>query len=109
MGPMWSTRASLSTPTPSTRRSPESGRRFRHGSPDDRTQGVTHRLRLSFRASPDRPGVDEIAEYYRQRRIAAAVFTIDAGITLGYVRPSTAPTAHRVWFRLRGSHCRSNT
>ena len=37
-----------------------------------------------FRASPDRPGIDEIAEYYRQRRIAAVVFTIDAGTTLSH-------------------------
>ncbi len=38
-----------------------------------------------FKASHDRtPGVDEIAAYYRQRRLAAVVFTVDAHTATGH-------------------------
>jgi predicted TIM-barrel fold metal-dependent hydrolase len=37
-----------------------------------------------FRSAPNRPHLDEIAEVYRERRMAAVVFTVDATTSLGY-------------------------
>jgi predicted TIM-barrel fold metal-dependent hydrolase len=37
-----------------------------------------------FTSDPGRPDIDEIADVYRERRIAAVVFTVDARTSLGY-------------------------
>lgn len=37
-----------------------------------------------FHSDPHRPGIDEIADVYRERQIAAVVFTVDATTSLGY-------------------------
>ena len=37
-----------------------------------------------FRSEPARPTLDEIADYYRERKMAAVVFTVDAQTALGH-------------------------
>ena len=37
-----------------------------------------------FRSEPKRPTLDEVAEYYRERKMAAVVFTVDAETSLGH-------------------------
>ena len=46
-----------------------------------------------FRATPKRPGLDEIAEHYRASNLAAVVFTVDAGTFLGHPPNSSVEIA----------------
>ena len=46
-----------------------------------------------FHADSYRPGLDEIAEIYRERHIAAVVFTVDATTSLGYAPISSEDIA----------------
>lgn len=46
-----------------------------------------------FRAKPKRPPLDEVAEYYRARSLAAVVFTVDAHTPLGHSPVSSAEIA----------------
>jgi predicted TIM-barrel fold metal-dependent hydrolase len=46
-----------------------------------------------FKATPERPGVDEIAEHYRSLDLAAVVFTVDAGTNLGHSANSSEEIA----------------
>lgn len=49
-----------------------------------------------FKATGDRaPTVEQIAEYYRQRQLAAVVFTVDAGTATGHQGPSSEEIAGR--------------
>ena len=75
--PSTSTRSSRSTctPTPRSRRSPAAARcRPRSRRRPNEYFKVT---------DTQRPTVDEIADYYRQRRMMAVVFTVDATTTMG--------------------------
>ncbi|UOQ59061.1 amidohydrolase family protein [Leucobacter rhizosphaerae] len=47
--------------------------------PDDLAEAAS----AYFRTDGPRPALDAIAEYYRERRMAAVVFTVDAGTNLG--------------------------
>ncbi len=42
-----------------------------------------------FRSEPARPSLDEIADYYRERNMAAVVFTVDAETALGHTAISS--------------------
>lgn len=46
-----------------------------------------------FKADTKRPGLDEIAEIYRERQMAAVVFTVDAEIALGHAPNSSEEIA----------------
>lgn len=46
-----------------------------------------------FRADAPRPDLDSIADYYRERRMAAVVFTVDAQTNLGHSPISSAEIA----------------
>lgn len=46
-----------------------------------------------FGAAPTRPGLDEVAEYYRERSMAAVVFTVDAQRQLGHAPNSSREIA----------------
>jgi predicted TIM-barrel fold metal-dependent hydrolase len=46
-----------------------------------------------FHADTTFPGLDEVAQYYRERKLAAVVFTVDAGTTLGHIGVSSAEIA----------------
>ena len=46
-----------------------------------------------FKAGTARPGLDEIAAHYRERRLAAVVFTVDAGTALGHTANSSEEIA----------------
>ncbi len=46
-----------------------------------------------FSADGPRPDLDSIATYYRERRMAAVVFTVDAGTRLGHTPISSAEVA----------------
>jgi hypothetical protein len=46
-----------------------------------------------FHSDPNRPGLDEIADIYRERKIAAVVFTVDATTSLGYAPISSEEIA----------------
>jgi hypothetical protein len=49
-----------------------------------------------FKATGDRaPTVEQIAEYYRQRQLAAVVFTVDAGTATGHQGLSSEEIADR--------------
>jgi predicted TIM-barrel fold metal-dependent hydrolase len=47
-------------------------------------QALIDAASVYFGSDPELPGVDEIAETYRERSIAAVVFTVDATTSLGY-------------------------
>lgn len=46
-----------------------------------------------FRSEPERPGLDTVAEYYRERKMAAVVFTVDAQTALGHAPIDSAEVA----------------
>ena len=46
-----------------------------------------------FKANADRLGLDSIAELYRERKIAAVVFTVDAGTRLKHAANSSEEIA----------------
>lgn len=46
-----------------------------------------------FKANEQRPGLDGIADYYRERKMAAVVFTVDAQTHLGHAPISSAEVA----------------
>lgn len=46
-----------------------------------------------FHAETTFPGLDDIAQYYRERKLAAVVFTVDARTTLGHAPISSAEIA----------------
>ena len=46
-----------------------------------------------FRAATTFPGLDEVAEYYRERKLAAVVFTVSAESTLGHTAISSEQIA----------------
>lgn len=46
-----------------------------------------------FKAAPQRPSIDEIADLYRSLEIAAVVFTVDAGTNLGHPGNSSEDVA----------------
>lgn len=46
-----------------------------------------------FRSEPGRPGIDAVAEYYRERKMAAVVFTVDAQTALGHSPIDSAEVA----------------
>jgi hypothetical protein len=46
-----------------------------------------------FRAATTFPGLDEVADYYRERKLAAVVFTVNAGTTLGHTPVSSEEIA----------------
>jgi len=46
-----------------------------------------------FRAATTFPGLDEVADYYRERNLAAVVFTVNAGTTLGHTGVSSEEVA----------------
>jgi predicted TIM-barrel fold metal-dependent hydrolase len=56
-------------------------------------QTLTDAASAYFHADHGRPGIEEIAETYRERGIAAVVFTVDATTSLGYAPMSSEEIA----------------
>ncbi len=61
----------------------------RHALPDDLIAAASR----YFRADGPRPALDAIASYYRERRMAAVVFTVDAHTAIGHPAISSADIA----------------
>lgn len=57
--------------------------------PDDLAEAASH----YFSTSAPRPDLDSIASYYRERKMAAVVFTVDAGTQLGHPALSSVEIA----------------
>ncbi|WP_166866002.1 MULTISPECIES: amidohydrolase family protein [unclassified Salinibacterium] len=57
--------------------------------PDDLAEAASH----YFSADGPRPDLDSIADYYRERKMAAVVFTVDAETNLGHSPLSSAEIA----------------
>ncbi len=60
-----------------------------HSLPDDLVAAASR----YFSADGPRPALDAVAEYYRERRMAAVVFTVDAHTSLGHPAISSAEIA----------------
>ena len=56
-----------------------------HGNPDPRTMQILDAAAKHFRSDFPRPNVQELADYYRQRSMAAVVFCVDCETRTGEV------------------------